>query len=212
MPKPNQALLVFYKYPELGKVKTRLAKDLGESITLDVYKMLCSSTFEVCKQFKQFEGNHTTFFFFFTPKERSEASRDMLGSMGMVLPQEGRDLGDRMKNAFQVVFNDGFTQAIIIGTDCPDLSVEHINKGFHLLKNKDVVIGPAEDGGYYLLGMNKPVKPELFNNVEWSTSLVLEQTQSRVQQLNLSFEFLPVLNDIDTLMDYSQWIQSKTFL
>ena len=137
------------------------------------------------------------------PKDIDEAT-SWLGSQYDIYPQESGDLGERMAKAFKFVLELDFTQAFIIGTDCPDLNEEHLAQGISFLEKKDIVIGPANDGGYYLLGMKK-WQPELFQGVSWSTSKVLEQTLAQAHSLGLSSSLLETLIDIDTKEDWELW-------
>lgn len=120
--------------------------------------------------------------------------------------QKGDDLGERIKNSFEVLFAAGYTRVIIIGTDCFELTEKNIADAFELLKEREVVIGPSHDGGYYLLGMTR-LFPALFDNMVWSTDTVYRQTLSNIQKLNISYKQLPVLSDIDTAED---WIKYST--
>jgi len=114
--------------------------------------------------------------------------------------QHGNSLGERMNNAFNNVFEKKYSKAIIIGTDCPALTEKVINDAFEKLNNYDVVIGPANDGGYYLLGMKK-LHQQLFKNINWSTETVFDATINICNNLNLSYCLLPVLNDVDEEKD-----------
>lgn len=114
--------------------------------------------------------------------------------------QEGEDLGDRMSNAFEKIFALGAEKAVIVGSDCPEITTAIINSAFTTLKEKDVCIGPARDGGYYLLGMNKPL-PFLFQQKAWSTDSVFSSTIDDLEKQNLSFGKLPELSDLDTAED-----------
>jgi rSAM/selenodomain-associated transferase 1 len=114
--------------------------------------------------------------------------------------QEGEDLGVRMRNAFRNAFADGYEKAVIIGSDCSALTPCIIKDAFRQLDEYPVVIGPAQDGGYYLLGMSE-YYPDLFKNKEWSTSSVFEKTTEQLREMDISYYRLPILNDIDTLED-----------
>jgi len=127
----------------------------------------------------------------------------------LLSPQKGKDLGEKMQNAFQTVFNNGVSKTLIIGTDLPEISSEIINRSFELLNNNDIVIGPATDGGYYLLGM-KNVYKELFTNLPWSTDKLFENTIDIINKLNLSISYLPRLSDIDTEEDLKYWLNQET--
>lgn len=117
--------------------------------------------------------------------------------------QFGSDLGERMKNAFATVFNEGYDQAAIIGTDCAEVTADHLRQAFSRLKQFDTVIGPALDGGYYLLGMNSLI-PELFSDISWSSDQVLQETILKLKLLNRSVTLLESLSDVDQIEDWEK--------
>jgi rSAM/selenodomain-associated transferase 1 len=192
----REVILVFQKNPELGKVKTRLAVDLGAEKALRIYQFLVQKTHEVLKGLSQ---EKLIYHSDFLPSE--EWSFPQLHKL-----QRGGDLGEKMKNAFEEAFDLGFEKVVIIGTDCAELTEGILIKAFDALDHADLVIGPAADGGYYLLGMKKK-NPGLFDTIAWSTSSVLAQTLEIAQKNTLSFDLLPILHDIDEEKD---WIRFKT--
>jgi len=182
-------LIVFVKNIILGKVKTRLAKTVGNNIAFDVYKVLVDIT-EACSK-KVTETKHIYF---------SDVIIDELFVKELKFVQEGVDLGERMQNAFKKGFNEGYEKIILIGSDLPDISPEIIHQGFKVLENNEVVFGPAADGGYYLVGMNKP-HFSVFKNKEWSTEELLKATLTELKDKNIKTGLLQTLNDIDTFDD-----------
>ena len=183
-------LIVFAKTPILGNVKSRLADELGEIKTLWVYKQLLKKTKIAIQSIQQnvvvyYSGDKTDFF-------------DQLFLNCKKHPQEGIDLGERMANAISTEFEKGFNQIIIIGTDMWDLNQENIKKAFKDLNNSDIVIGPASDGGYYLLGIKKMI-PDIFQNKKWGSQTVLKETLKDLKNYKVSF--LKEKNDIDLLED-----------
>lgn len=188
----KNVLLIFIKNPEAGKVKTRLAKSIGDLEALQIYKKLLKRTLTVAAQS---EVRKQVWYSTFIDKE-DEISTDTFEKY----LQTGSDLGARMSGAFQQAFKDGADRVVIIGSDCPDLSTEVLEEAFKQLEIYDLVIGPSEDGGYYLLGMNRFYAP-LFKDVEWSTESVLESTIQKAEMMGLEIARLPVLNDIDILED-----------
>jgi Uncharacterized protein conserved in bacteria len=179
----------------LGKVKTRLAATVGDEMALAVYLALAAHTREVANQF---DGDKVLYY--------SDAldTEDQWKSFDKAV-QRGNDLGERMENAFRESFALGYQAVCIIGTDCLELNTAHISMAFERLKTNEAVIGPAVDGGYYLLGMKKLV-PALFQHKNWSTNSVLEDTLNDFKKLNLSFAQLEVLNDVDEEKDLpSEW-------
>lgn len=179
-------LIILAKNPELGKVKTRLAVGIGHKYALEVYRRLLDHTREVASRLR----SHKSIFFTSTTE-----SEDIWKGFNQEL-QHGMSLGDRMYNAIESTVGP----SIIIGTDCIDLTEEILGNAFKALKEFDVVIGPAEDGGYYLIGMNKPIKG-LFENKKWSTESVFIDTIEDIKRLGLTHFTLPTLSDIDTLDD-----------
>jgi uncharacterized protein len=120
------------------------------------------------------------------------------------IPQVAGDLGKKMQSAFDLAFTLGHQRAVIIGTDCPDLDQTILNTAFNSLQHHDLVLGVAEDGGYYLIGLNRPI-PELFQQIAWGTAQVLDQTSKIAQQLNLQVDYLTTLGDVDHPQDLKIW-------
>ena len=193
----KKALIIFARYPELGKVKTRLAKTLGNEKALSIYKELLLHTHSITKDISP-----DKFVFLAEP----ELGKDFpvwnypINSFTIRI-QEGNTLGERMLHAFQALFADGYDDVCIIGSDCIALTQINITDAFSQLTYHDAVIGPSEDGGYYLLGMKKP-HAMLFENKEWSTDNVFASTIEDLRLMQLSFHLLPVLSDIDTEEDW----------
>ena len=183
-------LLIFTRNPELGKVKTRLAKTIGDKAALDIYKFLLEHTKQVTQNLSCDKA------VYYSVKVRENDIWD--ASVYQKHLQNGNDLGIRMHNAFQQAFSTGYEKVVIIGSDLPDLTSEHINKAFKKLNSNDVVMGPAEDGGYYLLGMKK-LYVNIFQNKDWGTSTVRKDTLNDLQ--NESVFLLETLNDVDVFDD-----------
>ncbi|REH56111.1 hypothetical protein C7448_101143 [Tenacibaculum gallaicum] len=183
-------LLIFTRNPELGKVKTRLAKTIGEETALDIYKFLLEHTKRVTQNLTCDKA------VYYSVKVRENDIWD--ATLYQKHLQEGNDLGIRMHNAFQQAFSNGYEKVIIIGSDLPDLTSEHINQAFQKLNSNGVVIGPAEDGGYYLLGMKK-LHATVFQHKDWGTSTVRKDTLNDLQ--NESVHLLETLNDVDVFED-----------
>lgn len=189
------ALIVFQKNEILGKVKTRLAATLGDEMALKIYKQLIIHTHN---QLKQLTADTYVFYSDHIP---SHPENEELMYRRKV--QTGMDLGERMKNAFESLFSEGYEQVLIIGTDCAALEQKHITSAITKLELVDVVIGPAEDGGYYLLGMKKLI-PNLFYGIEWSTPYVMSKTLEKLTHANLSHDTTEMLSDIDTAADWEK--------
>lgn len=187
----EQALIIFIKNPSLGKVKTRIAVEAGDTAALDIYKNLLDHTRIVVNSI-----DATRLLFYSDRVERLDIWPEKKYSKSV---QIGDDLGERMLNAFKQATE--YDKKIIIGSDCPGITTELIEEAYLALDYHDVVIGPAQDGGYYLLGMNTLI-PELFQNMPWSTDQVLLETIKILQQKRLLYKLLPTLRDVDTLEDW----------
>jgi len=191
--KNRSRLIVFVKNPRKGEVKTRLAADVGEKKALTIYHQLLDHTriaalsVDVNRQVWYADEIDTN----------DEWSNDDFSHK----VQWGDDLGERMHNAFESAFEEGCQKVVIIGSDCPELTPIVLEQAFRTLDNSEVVIGPARDGGYYLLGMKRLI-PELFEGKRWSTSTVLEDTLLDLKQLGITWQRLPELTDIDTAEDW----------
>lgn len=187
--KMNRALIVFIKNPILGLVKTRLAAEIGDDEALKVYQELLHYTKGVSLQLS---AKRYLFYSDCIDYNDSWSIQDFTKRL-----QSGDDLGARMNRAFEEV---GEEKKVIIGSDCPELLSKDIEDAFDSLNRHDLVIGPANDGGYYLLGM-KEVHQELFEEMEWSTSKVFQETVSRAKAAHLKVKVLRELVDLDTLED-----------
>lgn len=188
--KTKDLLIIFTRNPELGKVKTRLAKDVGDESALEIYKFLLEHTVLVTRDLdvqkevwfsEEIGGEHLW--------DSSVYSKKL---------QKGKDLGARMQYAFEAGFETGFRNIIIIGSDMYDLETEDLENAFSILKNKEYVIGPAADGGYYLLGMRNP-EPKIFQNKQWGTSSVLRETLNDLKEKNIAL--IDLRNDVDLYDD-----------
>ncbi len=186
-------LIIFQKNLIPGKVKTRLARDMGNGPAMNIYRMLISKTFEETLELKV-----TKWIFYSDYVERDDIWPEQLYSK---MAQSDGDLGKRMLTSFKQGFDQGFQRICIIGTDCFDISGVLIQSAFRQLENHDFVIGPATDGGYYLIGMNQLFKP-VFQDKKWSTSSILRETLHDIKYHGFSYHMLKTLNDIDTIEDY----------
>lgn len=192
----KQALIIFVKNPELGKVKTRLAVEIGDQNALEEYlKMIEHTAIETA-------NTRADRFVFYSQSIIEEDSWNAENTFKVV--QDGEDLGERMLNAFRYVFRKGYNTAVIIGTDCLDLKQKHVNMAYKALREYDFTLGPSKDGGYYLLGMNI-LYVEVFQGKKWSTSSVAKETIGDIKSLGKSSYLLPELNDIDTVDDLVEY-------
>ena len=187
-------LIIFIKNPEAGKVKTRLAAEVGNEKALEIYHALLKHTRETVLS-RPFD--RLLFYSSFIDHQDEWPSQDFTK-----LLQEGDGLGDRMQHAFAHAFTQG-GPVLIVGSDCPGLSPTILEEAIEHLQSKDFVIGPAMDGGYYLLGMRN-YQPEVFSNMEWSTASVLPTTLERINVLQATYALLPMLSDVDYLADWEE--------
>ena len=169
----NNALIIFTKNFVYGKVKTRLAATIGKDKAFEIYKKLIGHTYTIVQQV-----NYDKIVFYTDEIEVNDVWKDDYQKQ----LQTGHDLGEKMMNAFIYMFKNNYSKAVIIGCDCPELIEQIINDAFEQLDNCNVVIGPAADGGYYLLGMKK-VYEQLFENMRWSTDKVYEETIKRFNSI-----------------------------
>jgi len=192
---PN-ALIIFAKSPVPGRVKTRLTPCLSNLEAAALYEAML---LDVLEKARQLPGVVPYLFYQEEPGARDYFQRT---AVGMVLaPQEGSDLGERMEGAFANVFAAGCIRVAIIGTDSPDLPSSFIEEAFGRLANTaEVVFGPSEDGGYYLLAMSR-LQRELFRDIPWSSGEVLAKSLERAEAAGLRAELLPAWYDIDTPAD-----------
>ncbi|NNE27994.1 MAG: glycosyltransferase [Saprospiraceae bacterium] len=188
----DRVLLIFIKNPELGKVKTRLAKDVGPAKALEIYNDLLEHTRNITVA----TNAHRILFYSSHIDLQDQWPSDIFEKR---LQVQG-DLGEKMVHAFQTGFQKA-KKVVIIGSDCPQLSTNEIEKAFTTLDQKDVVIGPALDGGYYLLGM-KSLQVNLFQGIPWSTEKVADLTLEKVLDSGKTCHLLKPLSDIDYLEDW----------
>lgn len=189
----NQNLLiVFAKNLEIGSVKTRIAKTTGNEVALKIYNSLLRYTLEQCKPLR-----NCSLHIYYT---NYTAHTDESDFMKKKMVQQGHSLGERMKNAFEKSFQRGFKKIVLIGSDCPEIKTQHIEKAFHFLATHQTVVGPATDGGYYLLGLNT-FYPELFTNMPWSNHSLMQKTEQFLVEKKIPFFLLEELSDVDTEED-----------
>ncbi len=191
----TDALIIFVRNPELGKVKTRLAKSVGDEKALEIYKALLEHARETVLKVNV---NRLLFYVDSVNHEDDWSEKNFTK-----IVQEGEGLGDRMHHSF-IVALQRYDKAVIVGSDIPQINAEIIKEAFEKLDDHAFVIGPAFDGGYYLLGMRSPT-PELFENMEWSTPDVFDQTVERMKSLGRTWHELPTLSDIDYVEDWEKY-------
>jgi len=193
------ALIVFIKNPVLGRVKTRIAATAGAVEALQIYQQLIEITRKQCIHYL---GTKYLFYSDFIEPIDAWDSNVFIKKL-----QSGNDLGLRMQHAFCEVFQQ-HSKVIIIGSDCPYLTSQHIEQANSLLDTADCVIGPALDGGYYLLGLSK-LHLQLFQNKNWSSSTVLMDSLVDLKQLNLGYQLMEPLEDVDSLEAWNRYLKKN---
>jgi uncharacterized protein len=188
----TNALIIFIRNPVLGKVKTRIAAKTNDATALKIYMQLLQHTHDITSSV---DADVCIFY-----SEYIETNDIWHSHQYKKYLQQGNTLGDKMQHAFTTVFALGYSHTSIIGSDCYELTTSIIDTAFTELKDSDAVIGPAKDGGYYLLGLCK-MMPLLFKNKEWSSNSVYTDTIADLDNTGKSYKVLPVLNDVDELED-----------
>ena len=188
----STSLIIFAKSPIPGKVKTRLIPHITPIEAAELYKafvtdIICNTHKLKCEQVT----------IAYTPSNAEDTFRSICNQSVNYLPQNGDNLGERMKNAFMYSFEKGSKRTVIIGTDSPTLPLSYIRDAFDALNEVPVTIGPTFDGGYYLIGLSER-NDTIFDGVDWSTSRVFSQTLTRTQELNKQLCVLPPWYDVDT--------------
>lgn len=186
--KTKNALIIMTKNPELGKCKTRLAKTLGDNKALEIYIQLIDYTANIAKEVNADK-------FIYSTDIIDNIQRWECPNTFFSIQSQG-DLGERMNNAIKNVLEQGYEKVIVLGSDCAEINSNDINNAFEQLNDHDFTLGPALDGGYYLIGM-KVFSPSLFSNMQWSTENVLEDTISRIKEINSTYHLLDSKSDID---------------
>ena len=201
----ERRLIIFTRYPEPGKTKTRLVPALGPEGAADVQRNMTGHTLDWVRDLAagspisvevRFEGGD------------AEKMAACFGGHVSYRPQGPGDLGCRMAAAFAEAFGEGSEQIVIIGTDCPEITPELIRESFERLSTRDLVLGPAIDGGYYLIGLRRPA-PGLFNGIPWGSQRVLEDTLRVASELSLGVFLLKELSDVDRPEDLAVWHRAR---
>jgi rSAM/selenodomain-associated transferase 1 len=206
IPPARAAILVFVRAPEAGRVKTRLAASIGADAALGVYRRLAEHTLREALAVVGAEVR-----VHFTPAETEAAVRAWLGAGPTLLPQADGDLGERMRDAFARAFADGHRRVVIIGSDLPEMRADLLRRAIALLDGHEAVVGPARDGGYYLLGLTW-LADGIFEGVAWSTPGVLAATLERLQGAGITPVLLEPLTDVDEVGDLPPgWLDARAF-
>lgn len=190
-------------------MKTRLAAEIGADAALRVYRRLAEHAVVEARA----AGGDVALRIHFTPADAGEAVRAWLGDGATYLPQVDADLGGRMRYAFEAAFAEGHRRVVIIGSDLPGLTAELLRAAFDHLHHHPAVLGPANDGGYYLLGLREMMS-ELFHNIPWSTGEVFDRTMTKLRALGITPALLPALGDVDLAADlprgWREWAMEES--
>jgi len=189
------------KAPRPAAVKTRLAEAIGTEAASAAYRRLVETLLKQLRNLRAVE-------LCFSPDDAAAEFQGWLEEDWNSSPQGGGDLGQRLQSAFERVFAIGVKRAVIIGSDCPAITAEDIYEAWRSLRTHDVVLGPATDGGYWLVGLRRP-QPQLFHDIPWSTERVFVETMKRIQQAGLSVQVLRELQDVDTEADWGRFLASR---
>jgi rSAM/selenodomain-associated transferase 1 len=201
---PDRAIGLMAKYAEFGKVKSRLAADIGHSRALKVYRQLLQRAVRVTCNLDGAEYFRVSFVM---PESAVQSFRQEYAGFDLVTAQHGDDLGERMLNAFMTLSKTrGIGKSYLIGADIPEIDGQTITTANELLDKNDLVLGPTLDGGYYLIGLKK-VCPELFAGIEWGTNKVFQQTMTVAVKKGMTVGLLPELRDLDDLDDFNYFVK-----
>jgi uncharacterized protein len=188
-----EQLIIFTRYPEPGKAKTRLIPVLGTEGAANLHRLMAEWT--IANAISLQKKRQLSVAIYYTGSSQ-QVMQDWFGTDLIYHQQLDGDLGTKMSASFQTSFDLGIDKVVIIGTDCPKLKAEVIAKAFDELSGQDLVLGPAKDGGYYLIGLRRTI-PELFNEIKWGTNTVFADTLAIAENLDLNIAVLPILADID---------------
>lgn len=186
-------------------MKTRLQPELDEATSLALYVAMVQDLVDELRKSSLFDIR-----IWYWPPENESDVRAVINPLVGIEMQQGDDLGKRMLSAFQWANTNDYRRTVIVGSDIPELTLGIVHEAFQILENRDAVIGPSPDGGYYLIGLNEPI-PSLFQHINWSTETVLEETVRRIESTGHTFQSLQIIEDIDTFNDvanlHQRWKQ-----
>ena len=196
----RETLLVFARHPQKGRVKTRLAREIGEDAALRIYMRMLVGTLDLARAQAALSRRVSVWV---DPAEGLPAFQHGWGKGLPCHPQSGGGLGERLAVAFETAWSEGASRVLAIGSDCPALSSAHLDQAFDSLSRTPAVLGPALDGGYYLIGLSKPVLG-LFEDIPWSTPEVLAKTLEKLERAGIHPELLETLSDVDEAKDLAK--------
>ena len=201
---PSSGIFVMTKYPEAGKVKSRLAKSIGEEAATGLYRAFIQDTLTTVQTID------VPFHIAMYPPDYQKQFIQWLGTSYKFFPQRGTNLGERLHNGFVRMFENGHDAVIALASDCPDLPVEILRAAVDGLQNNGVVIGPSRDGGYYLIGFSQEhFIPDVFKDITWGTETVFQETRTRIELVTKQIHVLPEWPDIDTKDDLQKFYETN---
>ncbi|HEV3204999.1 MAG TPA: TIGR04282 family arsenosugar biosynthesis glycosyltransferase [Gemmataceae bacterium] len=200
----KQALVIMAKAPRPGRTKTRLCPPLSHEQAADLYRCFLMDTITIAREAVAAEAAPTSIILIYPEGDR-ELLANLIPATVELMEQRQGDLGTGLQGAFEDYLDGGHRRVVIIGTDSPSMPASLISEAFYVLKDHDLVLGPARDGGYYLIGLNQSY-PRLFDRIAWSDDRVLAQTLARAAQLELDVQLLPPWYDIDTVAELRELI------
>jgi rSAM/selenodomain-associated transferase 1 len=194
-------LIVFVKAPRIGTVKSRIARTAGAERACAIYRQLVEAVLGNVNAIDRVQLR-------FSPDDAASEMAPWLRRDWHAKPQGEGDLGHRLQRAFEAAFATRAERVVIIGSDCPEVQVADIRAAWKELKSHDLVVGPAIDGGYWLIGL-RAAQPKLFEEITWSSDQVLAQTLQRAKSLGLRIQLLRILADIDTEADWNAYVRER---
>lgn len=197
----SETLIIFSRYPEPGKTKTRMIPALGAKGAAELQRQMSEHTLNTARQLLASRNLNIEVYF---AGGTQQLMAQWLGQDIQYVRQVEGDLGRKMRLAFERAFDLSNRRVVIIGIDCPDLDPTILNSAFDSLQECNLILGSAEDGGYYLIGLDRPIF-QLFQNIDWGTERVLKQTIEIAQKLELNWDCLPILADVDRPEDLVIW-------
>ncbi len=202
----QNAVIIFCRYPDAGKVKKRLAETAGQNFATEFYRICAEHVIGECRKLN---SEDTQCYIFYSDENDGEKIRGWIGEGFEYYPQKDGDLGERMSYCYEAVFKQGIKKAVLLGTDIPDISTEIILRSLKKLDSADYVVGAAYDGGFYLLGTKNPDK-DLMKNITWGRDDVLKILVKRIARNKYSLKYAEQLIDIDTIEDIKIWLNDDT--
>lgn len=184
------------KYPTNGEVKTRISREIGDDAATEIYTCFLRDTLYTVTR------SRSPYMIYYYPEEEREGFGKLLGEEHTYTPQTGADLGERLENGFKAAYSMGYTAAVALASDVPDLPAGLLNEAAEALESSDAVIGPSPDGGYYLIGFTaKGFTSDAFKGITWSTETVHSETLKRLESAELTLHTLEAWPDTDTVED-----------